>query len=71
MRYENGQLVHVGHAVSFEPDFTGVVVCSPDTRELSTEYPEHAYGGYLGVFIMTDQAGLFHLEFNDIGLSRR
>ncbi len=61
----------VGHAVSFEPDFTGVVVCSPDTRDFSTEYLEHAYGDTLAFSIMTDQAGLFHREFNDIGLSRR
>jgi hypothetical protein len=61
MHYPDGQLAHVGDEVQLWNGATGVVVCSLDTVEYTTGFPE-AEWRYLksGVLIRSPQAGLIH-----------
>jgi hypothetical protein len=68
MRYEGGQLARLGDVVSVA-GMTGRVVCSIDTGEYSTDYPEQAWA-YLqhGVMIDWDKQGLTHYEQPEAGM---
>jgi hypothetical protein len=61
MRYLDGREVRLGDRVKLWEDAYGVVVCSIDTDEYTTDYPKEAWG-YLGegVLIPSDVAGLTH-----------
>jgi hypothetical protein len=61
MKYLNGQDVAVGDRVKLWDDRYGVVVCSPDSKEFTAEYPKSDWG-YLksGILIQTDSGELFH-----------
>lgn len=72
MRYTNGELVHVGDLVKFDPNITGRVVCAVDTNEYTDKYPEAQWASYLekGILVETNEIGLVHLEENDINLNK-
>lgn len=61
MKYPSGEDVRLGDRVSLWADADGVVVCSLDTSEYSTDYPEKQWS-YLksGVLVLSPQAGLIH-----------
>ena len=63
MMYPDGQEAHIGDKVELWSETEGIVVCSIDSKEYSTEYPE-AEWVYLkkGVLIYSSQAGLIHYE---------
>ena len=73
MRYIDGDVARLGDLVEFDPDLSGIVVCSVDTNEFNDEYPELEWKDYLssGILVMTSQIGLVHLEVNDVNLRRR
>lgn len=72
MKYANGNMVRLGDRVRFEPNLTGVVVCSVDTSEYMEKYPRDQWASYLkhGVLIETVEIGLVHLEENDVALQK-
>jgi len=61
MHYPDGQLAQIGDIVRLWNGNEGVVVCSIDTGEYSTEYPEIEWS-YLqkGVLIRSSETGLIH-----------
>lgn len=61
MKYSDGNEAKLGDRVKLWDGCHGVVVCSFDTNEYSTDYPGSEWG-YLksGVMIKTDKAGLIH-----------
>jgi len=72
MKYLDGIVVRMGDRVRFQPDLTGVVVCSVDTDEYSNKYPKDEWATYLveGVLIETNEIGLVHLDKNDVNLQK-
>jgi len=72
MKYIDGRLVRPGDYVRFEPNLTGLVVCSVDTDEYSERYPRDQWQSYLrkGVLIETNEVGMVHLEENDVSLKK-
>ena len=64
MKYPDGQDVRLGDRVKLGVDAEGVVVCSIDTGEYSSEYRE-AEWGYLKKGVLIDfpkKFGLIHYE---------
>ncbi|MEK7762350.1 MAG: hypothetical protein AAB433_12270 [Nitrospirota bacterium] len=63
MKYKDGQDVRLGDRVTLGKDEEGVVVCSIETGEYSSDYPE-AQWGYLkkGIMINFPLYGLIHYE---------
>jgi hypothetical protein len=61
MKYPTGEDVLLGDRVSLWGGAEGLVVCSLDTNEYSTDYPAGEWS-YLksGVLILSPQAGLIH-----------
>ena len=72
MKYVDGSLVRLGDHVRFEPNLTGIVVCSVDTEEFSDKYPRTQWASYLrkGILIETAEIGMVHLEENDVALQK-
>lgn len=63
MKYPDGQEVRLGDRVKLGPDREGVVVCSIDTDEYTTEHQKDQWS-YLkkGVMINFPLYGLIHYE---------
>jgi len=61
MKYPSGEGARLGDNVRLWDGADGVVVCSLDTAEYSSEYPESQWS-YLksGVLILSPQVGLIH-----------
>jgi len=61
MNYPDGQQIRVGDKVKLWNECYGLVVCSIDTQEYTSEYPKEQWS-YLktGILINSDQAGLIH-----------
>ncbi|WP_374339322.1 hypothetical protein [Methyloversatilis sp.] len=69
MKYADGQEVCLGDRIRLGSDDYGVVVCSIDSGQYSSQYPE-AEWSYLkkGVLIQFPQLGLIHCLEWDVGL---
>jgi hypothetical protein len=66
MKYRTGRDVRLGDRIRLWQGELGTVVCSIDTGEFTSEYPE-AEWGYLksGVMVRADNGGLFHYRETD------
>jgi len=66
MKYTDGRRVSIGDRVKLWEDEFGTVVCSIDSREYTTDYPEEAWSHLSsGVLIKTDDGELFHYDEPD------
>ena len=61
MKYANGRSIAVGDRVKLWSNQRGTVVCSLDTNEFTSEYPEIEWA-YLksGIVVKTDSGETFH-----------
>jgi len=61
MKYQNGEIAHLGDVIELWAGVEGSVVCSIDTEEYSIDYPASAWS-YLekGILIKSDKVGLIH-----------
>ncbi len=69
MRYSNGQEARLGDKVKLGDGSEGVVVCSIDTDEYTSEYPKDQWE-YLkrGVMVNFPKYGVIHYEQAEAGL---
>ncbi|MES2206102.1 MAG: hypothetical protein V4525_04805 [Pseudomonadota bacterium] len=70
MNYIDGQKIMIGDRVSLGGGMDGVVVCSFDDNQFSSDFPESDWGGFLntGVLVNSRQAGSIHYPVPDIDL---
>ena len=61
MKYADGQHVSVGDRVKLSSSQIGTVVCSIETSQFTTKFPQSDWG-YLksGIIIETDSGEVFH-----------
>ena len=66
MKYEDGTDVRVGDKVQLWEGCRGIVVCSMDTDEYSSDIHKREWSHLSsGVMIQTDKVGLFHYSVPD------
>lgn len=63
MKYNSGEVAHIGDEVLIANDDLGIVVFSVDTDEYSEKYPKSEWA-YLkkGIMIKSKKMGLVHFE---------